>query len=240
MFQTALSAYAGCSPVHSRRPPDFRSTPPEGSGPVPGVGGVEGPTIGRYAFDEAQLLLALLYARVTTPSRVVAKALERPNEERCWVELCLRVDVIAHRGRRNPAMPLAVLTERLLRQLESTHSPPSRRLVELSILLSLRAAGIPLALPGLESGKLAHQLGNRLNVEEEILRLNASHLATRGLLYGLILAARRRDIGEDMIREAFELADLQAMRLHKNPATAKAAGQVLEELEGMRDVLLRT
>jgi len=43
-----------------------------------------------------------------------------------------------------------------------------------------------------------------------------------------------------MIREAFELADLQAMRLHKNPATAKAAGQVLEELEGMRDVLLRT
>ena len=82
--------------------------------------------------------------------------------------------------------------------------------------------------------------GNRLNVEEEILRLNASHLATRGLLYGLILAARRRDIGEDLIREAFDMADLQAMNLHKNPATAKPAGQVLEELEGMREVLLRT
>lgn len=83
-------------------------------------------------------------------------------------------------------------------------------------------------------------MGNRLNVEEEILRLNASHLATRGLLYGLILAARRRDIGEDLIREAFELADLQAMHLHKIPATAKAAGQVLEELQGMREVILRT
>lgn len=177
---------------------------------------------------------------MAAPSWVVAKALKWSSEERRRVELRLRVDVVADRGRCHPAMSLAVLAQRMLRQLQGAHSAPSRRLVELSVLLSLWAASIPLALPAMDGGTLGHQKGNRLNVEEEILRLNASHLATRGLLYGLILSARRRDIGEDLIREAFELADLQAMRLHKNPATAKAAGQVLEELEGMREVLLRS
>ena len=77
-----------------------------------------------------------------------------------------------------------------------------------------------------------------MDFEEEILRLNASHIALRSMLYGLVLAAKRRGMGEEITREAFDMADATALSLHGEPSTAKQAGRVLEELEGMREVLL--
>jgi hypothetical protein len=85
--------------------------------------------------------------------------------------------------------------------------------------------------------KLGH-LEITMDFEEEILRLNASQIALRSMLYGLVLAAKRRGIGEEITREALDMADATALRLHGEPSTAEQAGRVLEELEGMREVLL--
>lgn len=87
---------------------------------------------------------------------MITEALEWPKKETLWVKLGLRVDVIANSRGRHPSMLLAYLAEGLSSELRFANAAPASSLIKLPILLCLWASSIPLALSGLESGKLGH------------------------------------------------------------------------------------
>lgn len=93
---------------------------------------------------------------MTTPLWTIAQALEWSFEEGGRIKFCLRVNVVADRGSGDATVPLAVFAKRLLPKLGLTNPSPPRRLVELPVFLGLWTSSIPLALPGLEGGKLGH------------------------------------------------------------------------------------
>ena len=67
---------------------------------------------------------------------------------------------------------------------------------------------------------------------------DAKLMALYGLITGLVMAADRRGIATDLLGEAVKIADTQALKFHSLPQFSDQGGQVLNEIEELRQFLL--
>jgi len=74
--------------------------------------------------------------------------------------------------------------------------------------------------------------------QDSAAQADAKLMALYGLITSLVMAADRRGIAEDLLDEAVEIADAQALKFHSLSQFADQGGQVLNEIEELRQFLL--
>lgn len=73
---------------------------------------------------------------------------------------------------------------------------------------------------------------------DDSAQTDAKLMALYGLLTGLVMAAEKRGIAHELLEEAVEMADTQALKFHSLPQFASQGGQVLNEIEELRQFLV--